>query len=162
MEITIKGTPATVSGTWPTVNEPAPSFEIKDINGGLITSDSLKGQVVLISTFPDIDTRICDLQTRQFFQRASEIENVKIINLSNNDPKTLGDWCATNHIDSLMAVDVDQKFANDYGLWIESINHLARAVFVIDQDGILKHAQLVQELSTEPDYDAAITAAKSL
>lgn len=162
MNITIKGTPAVTQGTFPKINDAAPTFRIKDINGDEITLESLKGQVALISTFPDIDTRICDLQTRKFFELAADIKDVKIINLSNNDPKNLTAWCATNGIDTLMAVDIDNNFAMNYGIWIDSIQHLARAVFIIDQDGNLAHAELITELSSEPNYDAALEATKNL
>lgn len=162
MKLTMKGVPLKVSGTWPTIDSPAPAFTIQDINGGVITNEDLKGQVVLISTFPDIDTRICALQTRHFFEVASQIKDVKIINLSNNNPKNLGEWCATNGIDTLMAVDIDNSFALNYGIWINLIKHLSRAVFIIDKEGILRYANMVSELSAEPDYDSAIAAAQAL
>lgn len=162
MKLKIKGIKVNVTGTWPTVGEPAPAFTIKDIKGDLITNEDLKGQTVLISTFPDIDTRICALQTRHFYEVASEIKDVKIINLSNNNPKNLEAWCATNGIDTLMAVDTDNTFALNYGIWINSIKHLSRAIFIIDKEGILRYADMVEELSSEPDYDSALNLAKSL
>ena len=162
MKITLKGVPVKLTGTLPTINESAPDFSIQTVDGETITKDSLKGKVVLISTFPDIDTRICDMQTRKFFERASEIEDVTIINLSNNDPKALTSWCATNGIESLMAIDTDQSFAQDYGIWVNLIKHLARGVFIIDKEGILRYVELVKELSSEPDYDSAIEAAQAI
>lgn len=162
MNITIKGTPTTTEGTWPTLGSKAPEFTVTDLEGNKITSESLKGQVVLISTFPDIDTRVCAIQTRKFYELASTIEDVKIINLSNNDPENLTAWCATNGIDTLMAIDTNKEFALNYGIWIEKIQHLARAVFVIDKEGTLVHSELVEELSTEPDYNSALRAAVKL
>lgn len=162
MNITIKGNPAVVTGTWPEVDALAPEFKIKDLAGNILSNKDFTGKVVLISTFPDIDTRICAMQTRHFYEIASEIPDVSIINLSNNNPENLADWCATNGIDTTMAMDIDNQFAMNYGIWIDSIKHLSRAIFVIDQKGILRHAKMVEELSSEPDYDAALAVAKSL
>lgn len=159
MKILFKGNPTPVEGTWPKVDAPAPNFTIYDLDDNAMTLDSLKGKTLLISTFPNIDTSVCDRQTRRFYELASEIKDVKILNLSNNAKENLSSWCATNGIDALMVRDADQTFAQSYGIWLPEINHLARATFVIDKNGQLVYSELVPEVATEPNYDAAIAAA---
>jgi len=39
---------------------------------------------------------------------------------------------------------------------------LARAVFVVDREGIVRHAELVKEMANEPDFDAALETVTKL
>lgn len=160
MEILLKGNPTAVEGTWPALNEDAPDFTVYDLNDQAVSKDSLKGKVVLISTFPNIDTRVCDIQTRKFFELAATLDDVLILNLSNNDKENLSNWCATQGVDSYMLRDVDQSFAHSYGIWLPELSHLARSIFVLNRDGVLVYSELVPEVTQEPNYEKAVEAAK--
>lgn len=162
MEITKKGVPTALRGTQPEIGKKAPQFKLKNLNDQMIGTESLKGNVVLVSVFPDINTRICDLQTRHFFKLASELNDVKIVNVSNNSKEDFTSWCATNGIDSEMLRDEDHAFADAYGIWIPEFEVLARSIFVLDQNSNLIYSEIVPEMAQEPNYEAAIAAAKSV
>lgn len=162
MEITKKGVPTSLAGSLPVIGQKAPAFKLKNLEDVYVGTETLAGKVVLLSVFPDINTRICDLQTRHFFQVASELEDVTIVNISNNTKEEFASWCATNGIDSEMLRDEDHSFADAYGVWIPEFEVLARSIFVIDQAGVLVYSEIVPEMAQEPNYEAAIAATKTL
>jgi thiol peroxidase len=53
---------------------------------------------------------------------------------------------------------MDRDFGRNWGVLIDELKILARAVFVLDADGIVRYAEVVKEVASEPDYDAALTA----
>ncbi|AMC93712.1 thiol peroxidase [Erysipelothrix larvae] len=161
MEITRKGVPTQVEGVQPKVGDVAPKFTLKDLNNNTVSLDDFLGKKVLISVFPDINTRVCDLQTVHFFNLAGSLENTQIINISNNTQDDLKSWCATKNVDALMLHDDDKTFANAYGLWIPEFEVLARSVFVVDEEGKLAYVEIVPEMATEPNYEPAINACKA-
>lgn len=161
MNITRKGVETPVVGIQPAVGQAAPHFALKNLDDKVISNDDLKGRTVLLSVFPDINTSVCDRQTREFFKIASTIPDVRIINVSNNSKETLEGWCATNGIETEMLIDEHREFADAYGLWMPEFEVLARSVFIIDPQGILVYSEIVPEMSHEPDYDAVIAAAQN-
>lgn len=162
MNITRKGVMTPIEGKQPQLGSQAPDFRLYDLNDQELTAQDLRGQTVLISVFPDIDTRVCAMQTRRFFELAKEIPDVKIVNVSNNTKESLENWCATNGIDVLMLRDTDRSFAKAYGLWMPEFNALARSTFILDPEGTIVYEEIVPEMTQEPDYDAVIAKAKEL
>lgn len=162
MQITRKGVTTEIEGVQPSVGEKAPLFNLVDLDDNTVSLESFKGEPVLISVFPDIDTSVCDMQTRRFFNLVNDLEGVNILNVSNNSKESLSSWCATNGLDVYMLRDTDGSFGKDYGLWMPEFEVLARSIFVIDKDGVLTYEEIVPEMASEPDYDKAIAAAKSL
>ena len=160
--ITKKGEPITVEGNLPSLNSPAPHFSLENLDHQQISSDSLKGKKVLISVFPDINTRVCDLQTRHFFKEASNHSDTTIVNISNNTIEELSKWCAVADVDALMLSDLNAEFAKAYGVWIPSMKLLARAIFILDEKGNLVYQELVPEIASEPNYDKAFLALASI
>lgn len=160
--ITRKGDPVEVEGNLPTLNTKAPDFKLENLGNQYITLDSLKGKKLLISVFPDINTRVCDLQTRHFFNEASKHTDTTLVNISNNTIDQLKDWCAVANVEAEMLSDINAEFAKAYGLWIPSMEVLARAIFVIDTEGNLVYQELVSDIATEPNYKAAFEALASI
>lgn len=159
MQITRKGVSTPVEGTLPPLGEKAPHFTLLNLDDINVTNDDFLGNITILSVFPDINTSVCDRQTRHFFELASQVKDAKIVNVSNNDKDTLSDWCATNGIDTTMLRDVDGEFAKNYGLWMPEFKVLARSIFVFDKAGTLIYSELVPEMAQEPDYEAALKAA---
>lgn len=160
MTITRKGEPLQVEGVLPELNTLAPQFTLTDLEDKAVSLADFIGKKVLVSVFPDIDTRVCDLQTKRFYALAKDHQDLVILNVSNNSKEELKEWCITNGVDIIALRDTDKDFAKAYGLWLPEINHLARSVFVIDEKGTLVYEELVSELSHEPDYQAALKAVK--
>lgn len=159
MEITRKGVATHIEGPFVGVGDMIPTFTLVDRNNETITSESLLGQRLLISVYPDINTSTCDRQTRTFFTRASELEDVRIINVSNNTVEQLNEWCATSGLNVDMTSDVDRSFEKGFGLFMPEFDVLARSIFIIDKDGKIEYMEIVKDMAIDPDYDTAIAIA---
>lgn len=163
MQVTLKGEIVEVLGKQPTVGEKAPGFALYNTEDEKISLDDLRGSVVLVSVFPDINTSVCDKQTRKFNETAANIEGLALLSVSKNTKEELADWCSANGIDMQMLHDDAGEFGEAYGLKVPKLgNKLARSVFVIDKEGILAYMEIVPEIATEPDEAAALAAAKKL
>lgn len=161
MEITRKGTPYQLEGTQPAVGEKAPGFSLSNLNEDQVSLADFTNQVIVISVIPDIDTRVCAQQTRVFNEKASNIEGVQLLTISNNTEDQQRNWCAGEGLDMEMLHDTSLTFAQAYGLYMPGLKKLARSVFVIDRKGKIVYQEIVPEMVDEPDYEAVIEAAIS-
>lgn len=155
-----QGTPAHTVGDLPAVGEQAPNFttvsaELKDVNG-----DSLRGKRVVLNIFPSVDTGVCAASEREFNKRASGLENTAVVSVSKDLPFALGRFCAAEGIENVEATSAFRSsFGEDFGVTLTDsplAGLLGRAVLVLDAEGTVLHSQLVPEITTEPDYDAAL------
>jgi thiol peroxidase len=161
MEFTKKGKLLKVEGTQPNIGEMAPDFSIKNKNDETITLEDCKGNITLISVVPDIDTRVCAVQTKSFNKDVSELEGINLLTISTNTKDEQENWCAGEGIDMEMLRDTDLSFGKMYGIAIPELTVLARSVFIIDAAGKLIYKEVVSEMSDEPNYDKAIESAKA-
>jgi thiol peroxidase len=119
---------------------------------------------VILSTVPSLDTPVCDKETRQFNERASALgEGAVVLTVSMDLPFAQKRWCGAAGVDRVVTLS-DSKLrevGSRYGLRIRENGLLARAVTVIDAKGIVRYQQIVPDVTLEPDYDAAIAAAKA-
>lgn len=162
MIITRKGVPTEIAGTQPTVGEPIPAFSLPSNTGEIVSNETLSNTTTILSVYPDINTRVCDLQVRAFFEIAQDLPNVKIVNVSNNTLEDIQGWCATKGINALMLSDTDMEFGKAFGLVMPEFNVLARSIFVLDGNGILQYMEIVPDMAQEPNYKEAIQAATRL
>lgn len=163
--ITFKGNPLPLSGHPVQVGDPAPAFTLRK---GLApdseyTLASDAGKVRLFNIVPSLDTPVCDVQTRTFNRRAAELGDVVIVTVSMDLPTAQGRWCGAAGVDKVITASdyFDHSFGATYGLRIEPLGVLARCVLVIDGNGKITYQQLVPEVTSEPNYDEAIAAAKA-
>lgn len=162
MIVTRKGTEVELVGEQPKVGEKAPEFSLENLSDKAITLSSLAGKPVLISVVPDIDTRICSIQTKRFNQEAGATEGVAFLTISNNTKDEQSNWCAAEGVDMEMLHDTDNQFGEAYGLFIPEMGRLARAIFVVDKAGTLAYEKISEEISEEPNYTEALEKARSL
>lgn len=160
MKVTLKGEPHETSGTMPEVGQQAPNFEAVTLDDKAVKLDDYKGEVVLISAFPDISTGTCSRQTAEFNEWASKLENVQIVSISTNEKAEQEDWCVGKNIEMDLLRDADRSFGKNYGILLEDLDKLARSVFVIDRKGQIVYRQIVEEMAEEPNYEDAVAAAR--
>lgn len=160
--ITFKGNPVTLLGNEAKVGEKAPDFKVLANDMSEVTLADSNGQVRLISVVPSIDTGVCDAQTRRFNEEASKLGNVKILTVSVDLPFAQKRWCAAAGIENVQTVSDhrDLSFGEAYGVAIQELRLLARAVFVVDSNDTITYAEYVSEATDHPNYEAAIEAAK--
>ena len=163
--ITFQGTPLHLLGELPKVGAPAPDFTLvaNDLN-----SRSLKdytGKILVLACVPSLDTPVCDLEMRHFNSEAAKLsEKVCIVAVSCDLPFAQARWCGAANAKAVETLSdyKDTGFGLAYGVLIEELRLLARAVFVIAPDGKLAYSQLVPEMTNEPDYASVIAAIKAL
>lgn len=160
--LTFAGTPIHTSGSLPEVGTAAPAFTVTGSDLSEVTSESLRGKRVILNIFPRLDTGICATSVREFNKRAASLDNAVVVCVSADLPFAAGRFCAAEGIDGVVTgSSFRSSFGADYGVTQEDgplAGLLARAVVVIDADGTVAYTQLVPEIKTEPDYDAAIAA----
>jgi thiol peroxidase len=165
MTVTMKGNPVTLLGKVPEIGKPAPDFTALDNGLQPVSLDSMKGKIRLISAVPSLDTPVCDMQTRRFNKEAAGLgEEVVILTISMDLPFAQKRWCGAAGVDRVQTLSDhrDASFGQAYGVLIKELRLLARSLFVVDRNGILRYSQLVPEVTTEPDYDSALKAARKL
>jgi len=163
--ITFKGNPFTLLGSELKIGAKAPEFRVVDNSLAPITLASYSGKIKVISAVPSLDTPVCDTETRRFNQEAAAFpENVVVLTVSLDLPFAQKRWCGAAGIDRVTTLSdyQERSFAAAYGVLIKELKLLARAVFVIDADDIIRYIQIVPEVTTEPDYAAVTGAVKSL
>ncbi|WP_086315617.1 thiol peroxidase, atypical 2-Cys peroxiredoxin [Enterococcus sp. 7F3_DIV0205] len=161
MIVTKKGEEVEIIGTQPEVGVKAPNFSLKNLNDEVVNLSEFTGTPVLISVVPDIDTRICSLQTKRFNEEAAKVEGVKFITISNNTKDEQANWCAAEGVDMEILHDTEGTFGEAYGLFIPAMGRLARGIFVIDKDGKIVYEAISKEIAEEPDYGTALDQAKA-
>lgn len=56
----------------------------------------------------------------------------------------------------------DASFGMAYGVLIKELHLLCRAIFIIDDKGVVRYIDYVREVGNYPDYDKAIEALKNI
>ena len=161
--VTMKGNPLTLVGNEVHVGDKAPDFTAIDTDLKPVALSSLRGKTVVLVTVPSLDTPVCDIETRHFNQDATGLgRDVQILTISMDLPFAQKRWCGAAGITSLKTLSDhrDAAFGNAYGVLIKELRLLARAVFVVDRQGVIRYIQVVKEIATEPDYAAVLDAVR--
>jgi thiol peroxidase len=136
-------------------------FSRSEINSaGGIPLPAGKGKIKVITSFPSLDTPVCDLQVKEFNEKASGVSSeVVILGISKDLPFAQKRFCQVNDIKNVTVLS-DYKFSSfgiNYGLLIKDLNLLARAVVILDKNNLVRYIQIVEELTTPPDYKEVLS-----
>jgi len=160
MQIKFKGSPLTLVGRIAKVGAGAPGFRVSSGDLQEAGLKDFKGKIKIITTFPSIDTPVCDLQVKEFNKRAAGFSgDVVIIGISKDLPFAQVRFCHDNDIKSVVTLS-DYKYSSfgiNYGLLIKELNLLARAVLILDKNDVIRYIQIVEELTASPDYEAVLS-----
>src|SRR5512142_1892551 len=159
--ITMKGKPLTVIGPDVRAGDRAPDFSVLDENLNIISLADFAGKSKLISVTPSLDTPVCDLQLRRFNREAASMpRDVVVLNVSMDLPFAISRFCSTANIDRAKALSDhrDASFGAAYGVLIKELRLLARSIFIIDKNDVVRYKEIVPEQSNHPDYEKALRA----
>jgi len=162
---TFKGEALTLAGRELHVGDKLPNFKLTGLDMNDISNSDFAGKVLVISVVPSLDTPVCSIQTKHFNQEASRLSSdVSILTVSMDLPFAQKRWCGHENVDKLiLASDYKYRgFGEDFGTYIQELGLLSRAVFVADAMGILQHVQYVAEISSEPDYESALSVVRKI
>jgi thiol peroxidase len=160
-QITMRGNPINTVGELPAVGSPAPGFSLTGTDLGVVSDEQFRGKPLLLNIFPSVDTPVCALSVRTFNERAAGT-GLSVLCVSNDLPFAQKRFCGAEGIENVATASAFRdSFGHDYGITIADgpfTGLLGRAVVVIGADGNVAYAELVPEIATEPNYDAALAA----
>lgn len=162
----LHGTALTVGGEQPKVGDKAPDFTASKNDLSPETFSKIPG-VKIISAVPSLDTGVCSTQTARFYNEVKKLNGVTVITISMDLPFAQARWCQAEKAEGnsnfiLLSDYKNREFARQYGLTINELALIGRAIIVVDAAGIVRYTQYPTEIGTEPDYAPALEAAQKL
>jgi thioredoxin-dependent peroxiredoxin len=158
-KITFKASPLTLVGRNLKLGSPAPDFNLASQDLKEVKLTDFNAKIKVISSFPSLDTPVCDLQVKEFNKKAAGFsEDIAVIGISKDLPFAQKRFCQENSIKNEIVLS-DYKtssFGINYGLLIKELNLLARSVLIIDKNNSLRYFKIVPELTSPPDYADAL------
>ncbi len=165
MNTKFKGSEATMNGELPKVGEAVPDVRYVGADLKEEKLSSLKGNVVVLFSVPSVDTKVCAKETHTFNEKLSAL-GVRGVAISEDLPFALSRYCAAEGVEHVKAVsDFRYRDMDKFGVRLLDsplAGLLARVVFVIDKEGVLRYVQVVPELTSEPDYDAVLAEVRKV
>lgn len=160
-----KGNACHTYGSLPEVGSEAPCFHLAGIDLSQITCKDFPGQRIVLNIFPSLDTDVCAASVRRFNVEAAKLTNVKVICVSMDLPFAMARFCTINNIENVVPASAFRSplFGQKFGVTLcdgPLAGLLARAVVVIDTDHKVLYRELVEEITHEPNYEAAISVLK--
>jgi len=157
-----------LAGNEVNVGDKAPEVTVVNCNP-MLQDEKIggEGKVQLVVAVPSLDTGgVCDAETRRFNQEAASLDGVEVITVSMDLPFAAARWCGAAGIENLKVCSDfrNKEFANKYGVLLADgplAGITARVIFVIGKDGNVTYKQVVPEITTEPNYEEALAAAKA-
>lgn len=159
-----KGGPVTLVGPELKVGDKAPAFVAVANDLSNVEGSAFAGKVRIINSVPSLDTGVCDAQVRRFNQEAAELgDQVAILTLSMDLPFAQKRWCGAAGIDRVTTLSDyrDASFSQAFGTLNKEWRLCSRAVFVVDANDTLVHVEYVKAAGEQPDYEAALAAARN-
>ncbi len=160
---TFQGNQLTLLGSELKVGQSLPEFRLTANDMSDLTSDAFRGKVLLVSCVPSLDTPVCSIETKKFnTEIGAASDKISVLTVSMDLPFAQKRWCGAEGVESVVTASAYKyrEFGEAFGVAIKEWALLARAVFVFDREGKVVHSQYVPDVSSEPDYEAALGAAK--
>ena len=163
--VPFQGNPVSVVGQIPAQGSKAQPFSLvaKDLSD--VTLGQFAGKRKVLNIFPSIDTGVCAASVRKFNQLATSVDNTVVLCISADLPFAQSRFCGAEGLSNVITLSTlrNPEFQQDYGVGIEegALKGLtARAVVVINEQDEVVFSELVNEITHEPNYDAALEALK--
>ena len=168
--ITFKGSPMTLVGHELKVGDPIPPFTVQTADKlEMVDWDTLsenRTKAVLMILVPSIDTSVCSLETGKFNRHVAGLPEgkIKTVAISADTPFAQARWAKDEGVTNIQMLSdhKDRMFGEAFGVQIKEMGLLARAIYLVDKDGIIRYIQTVPEVASEPDYDEVLSAARNL
>ncbi len=163
--IYFNGTPCHTYGTVPAAGSDAPCFHLTGTNLGRVQCSDFKDKRVVLNIFPSLDTEVCARSVRKFNEEAASLSDTVVICVSMDLPFAMQRFCTANGIENVITASAFRSplFGQKFGVQLVDgplAGLLARAVIIIDRDRKIAYRELVQEITNEPDYKAALSVLK--
>ena len=163
--VTFAGNTLHLEGSLPVVGQKAPDFTVVANDLSPRALKDYAGKSLVLVSVPSLDTPVCDMEVRRFNKEAAALsDKVKIVAVSCDLPFAQARWCGAAGVTAVESLSdhKDAAFGKNYGVLIQELRLLSRAIFVVAPDGTLAYSQIVSEITNEPNYDEALEAIKKL
>jgi thiol peroxidase len=162
-KVNFKGQPVRIDGTFPAVGQAAPAFTLVGNDLADVSLDRFSGKRKVLNIFPSVDTGVCAASVRRFNELAGKLDNTVVLCISADLPFAQARFCGAEGLEHVVMLSTmrGRNFLGDYGVALAEgplAGVAARAVLVLDAHDKVIHTQLVDEITHEPDYDAALQA----
>ncbi|GAB2590828.1 thiol peroxidase [Nitrincola alkalisediminis] len=158
--VSLRGNPVNTIGDLPAVGSSCPNFTLTGTDLADFALQDLAGQRVVLNIFPSVDTPTCATSVRKFNEAASSLDNTTVVCISADLPFALARFCGAEGLDKVKSASTFRSdFGNTMGLTFVDgplTGLLSRAVVVLDETGHVLHTELVAEIASEPNYEAAL------
>lgn len=163
---TLKGNPFNLAGPELKAGDKAPEAALKKSLVDTIRISETRGKPRIFSVVPSLDTPVCAMQTKRFYEEATKLPGVAFYTVSCDLPTAQARFCGTEGIDrerlQTLSDHVDTSFGKAWGTLVPDLRVECRAVFVVDKDDTIRHAEYVPEIAEHPNYDAVLAAARKI
>ncbi len=163
--VTLGGAPVTLFGIFPIVGQIAPAFTLVDKDLKDVSLQSFSGKRKVLNIVPSLDTAVCATSTRKFNEAAGKLDNTVVLAISADLPFAMSRFCVAEGLENVVTLSLmrGRDFMRNYGVKIADTalaGLTARAVLVLDENDRIIHSELVDDITHEPNYDAALAALK--
>jgi thioredoxin-dependent peroxiredoxin len=163
--VTLKSKPVTLIGQVLEKGNKVPDFVVLDKDLKEVSLRDFAGKAKLISVAVSLDTPVCDTQARKFNEEAAQLPaEVAIMNITMDLPFAIGRFCSAAGIDRIKTLSDyrDASFGMAFGVLIKELRLLARAIFLVDRDNILRYSEIVPEVTGQVNFEKALAETRSL
>ena len=163
IEVTHRGRVIELAGSLPAIGTLAPEFRLTDTSKKDVHLSSYLGKRIVMNIFPSVDTSTCATSVRTFNKLAAGLANTVVLCISKDLPFAHARFCGAEGIDNLVMLSQykDSSFSDAYGVDITANSYLeglmSRAIVVVDEQGVIRYTEQVQDIGSEPNYDAVLT-----
>lgn len=161
--VTLDGEPITLFGHFPEVGQLAPPFALVNKDLKDVTLKDFAGKRKVLNIVPSLDTGVCAASARKFNEAAGTLQNTVVLLISADLPFAMARFCAGEGLENVISLSLmrGRDFMRNYGVKIADSalsGVTARAVIVLDENDRVLHAELVDDITHEPNYDTALAA----
>ncbi|MDD3088128.1 MAG: thiol peroxidase [Candidatus Omnitrophica bacterium] len=163
--VTLKNNAVTLIGEEVKIGQKALDFKVLDNNLGERSLSEFKGKIKLVASVPSLDTPVCDTEIKRFNDEMSILsKDIVVIFISMDLPFAQKRFCQEFEISKIKTFSdhKDADFGEKYGVLIKELRLLARAIFLLDKENVVRYVEYVKEISNPPNYEAALKAVESL
>ena len=165
MQLTLHGNPVNTGGKLIGKGEKLPDFSLVDKDLNEVTLADFTSPLLVLNIFPSVDTGTCAASVRRFNQEATTLDKTTVLCISADLPFAQSRFCGAEDLANVTTLSAFRSsFGRNYGVVLADgplQQLLARVVLIADEERNVIHAQVVNEITDEPDYEAALAAIKA-
>jgi len=150
------------------VGSKAPDFTLTSDEGKPVTLSHNLGSNIVLAFFPAAFSSVCTKELCTFRDQMSRLNaaNAKVFGISVDTFFALKAFREQQQLTFPLLSDFNKEVIQQYGVYNPDMIGLKgisrRAAFVIDKEGVVRHAEVLMDARNEPNYDQVFETLASL